>query len=306
MEFSFAHPQYLFLLFLVPLLFFIHFLALGNKKKKALKFANFEAIAKIQGIDFFSKNLVVLGLNILIIMAMVLAVSGFTFHTTAESSDFSFVLAIDSSQSMEADDFVPDRITAAKQVASEFIDSAPIDVNMGVISFSSSSRIEIDMTQKRDELKRAVNQIKTSGLGGTDLYEAVLSSTNLMINEGSKSIVLLSDGQINVGTMDDAIDYAKRNDVVVHSIGMGTKEGGNTEFALLKIDEDSLKSIAYSTGGTYSSAESIENLSAAYAGIFKLTKRKVSIGLYEYLIFLAILLLVLEFFLANTRYVNLP
>ena len=57
-EFTFLHPKFLFFLFAIPILFVIHFLSLTNRKKVALKFANFNAIARIQGIDFFSKNLV--------------------------------------------------------------------------------------------------------------------------------------------------------------------------------------------------------------------------------------------------------
>lgn len=305
-SFSFAHPQYLFLLFLIPLLFFIHFLALSSRKKTALKFANFEAISRIQGIDFFSKNVVILVLNILIVALLVFAVSGFTFHTSQESSLFSFVIAIDGSQSMDAKDLTPDRITAAKETAINFIDSAPIDIKFGVISFSSSSRIEKDLTEKKDELKRAIDNIQISGIGGTDLYEAILTSSNLLKTENQKAVILLSDGQVNVGSIDDAITYANDNNVVVHTIGIGTPEGGMTEFALSKLDEDSLKSVAFSTGGVYFNAANNQNLTDSFSKILKVTKRKVSIDTSEYLILLAVLLVVLEFFLSNTKYLNLP
>lgn len=305
-SFSFSHPQYLFLLFAIPILFFIHFLALGNKKKSALRFANFDAIAKIEGIDFFSKNVVILFLNILIVVSIIFAVSGLTLHTNMQSSSFSFVLAIDSSQSMEADDFSPSRIVVARQTAVDFVNSAPVDVKMGVVSFSGSSRIEKDMSKRDDEIKNAINGIKIGGFGGTDLYEAILTSTNLLKNEDHKAIILLSDGQINVGTVDNAVDYANDNEVIVHAIGMGTKEGGNTEFGFSKLDEDSLKSIAYYTGGSYFSAENKENLSNAFISIFDLTERKVAIQLFDYLILFALVLLVFQFFLTNTKYVNLP
>jgi Ca-activated chloride channel family protein len=305
-SFSFSHPQYLFLLFLIPLLFFIHFLALGSRKKTALKFANFDAISRIQGIDFFSKNVVLLILDICIVVLLVFAVSGFNIHTSQESSLFSFVIAIDGSQSMNAKDLVPDRITAAKETAVNFVESAPIDIGFGVISFSSSSRIEKDLTEKKDELKRAINEIQISGIGGTDLYEAILTSSNLLKNENQKAIILLSDGQVNVGNIGDAITYANDNNVVVHTIGIGTPEGGQTEFALSKLDEDSLKSIAFSTGGVYFNAANNQNLSDSFSKILKVTKRKVTIEIADYLILLAIALVVLEFFLSNTRYLNLP
>jgi Ca-activated chloride channel family protein len=306
MEFTFSHPQYLLLLFALPLLFFIHFLSLGNKKKRALKFANFDAIARIQGVDFFSKNVVILFLNLVIATLIIFAVSGLTFSTTAKSSSFSFVIAIDSSESMEANDFLPDRITVAKETAVDFVDSAPLGFRAGIISFSGSSRIEKDVTDRKDELRTAINGINIGGFGGTDVYEAILTASNLLKNEESKAIILLSDGQINAGNVDEAIDYANYNQVVVHTIGMGTKEGGMTEYAISKLDEDSLKSLSYNTGGNYFSAENKENLSNAFLEMYALTDRKVAISLADYLLIFSVILLVFEFFLTNTRYLNLP
>lgn len=305
-SFSFLHPQYLWLLFAIPVIFFIHMFALSNRKKKALKFANFDAIARIQGIDFFSKNVVVLMMNILIAAFLIFAVSGLTFHVTAQSSSFSYVLAIDSSQSMEADDFDPDRITAAKQTAVRFVNEAPIGTRFGVISFSGGSKIESDMTERRDEIKDAIFGISISGFGGTDLYEAVLTSSNLLKNEEHKAVILLSDGQINVGNIDDAIDYANYNSVIVHTIGVGTVEGGNTQFGISKLDEDSLKGLAYNTEGEYFNSLDAENLSRTFTGLYDYTTKKVAIPLFDYLIIFALVLLILEFFIANTKFVNLP
>lgn len=304
--FSFLHPQYLFLLFGIPLIFFIHFLSLGNRKKNALKFANFDAIAKIEGIDFFSKNIVILFVNVIILVSLVLAISGLVFHTTMESSSFSYIIAIDSSQSMEAKDLDPNRIVAAKETAINFLETSPIDVKMGVISFSGSTRIEIDLTKNKDEIQRAISGIAIGNYGGTDLYEAVLTSSNLLKDESHKAVILLTDGQINVGTIDDAVDYANDHDVLVHTIGIGTEEGGETQYGFSKLDKDALKSVAYHTEGVYADAQNRENLSQAFLDILNLTKRKVSIELFNYLILFAFVLLVLKFFLTNTKYVSFP
>lgn len=305
MEFVFSHPQYLFFLLAIPLLFFIHFLSFGNKKKKALKFANFSAIARIEGVDFFSKNLFVLALNILVVVLIVFSLGGLTMQTTRESSSFSFVIAIDSSQSMSATDFSPSRIAVAKDVSVDFVDSSPLDVPMGVVSFSGSSRIESDLTDRKDEIKSAINAIELGNYGGTDLLEAVLTASNLLKNEGSKAIIVLSDGQINVGNVDQAIEYANDNDVVVHTIGMGTLSGGETDYGFSKLDEDSLKSLSYNTQGVYFNAENKVELDGSFSQMFQVTKRKVSIELIDYLLLFAIFLVVLEFFLTNTRYINL-
>jgi len=303
---SFLYPYYLSLLIIMPIILIIHVISIGNRKKTALKFANFDAIAKIEGIDFFSKNIVTLFLSVFIILLLVLAVSGLTFHTFKEATAFSFVIAMDSSQSMEADDLFPNRMTVSKQTAVEFVEIMPFGTNIGVISFAGSSYIEQDLTTDKTLLTKAINDLELTSFGGTDLYEAVITSTNLLIDEDDKAIILLSDGQINVRNINDTIDYANKHDVIVHSIAVGTKEGGMTEYAISKLDEDSLKSIAYETGGDYFSAEDKETLSQSFLDISKLTRKKVSIELKNYLIILAIILFVIEFILVNTKYLSLP
>ena len=207
---------------------------------------------------------------------------------------------------MEANDFEPDRITVAKQTAVDFVNEAPIGVKMGVVSFSGNSYIKQDMSEDKTEIKNSINDINIETWGGTDIYEAVITSANLLHDEEYKVIILLSDGQINVGKMEEIIYYAQENEVMIHAIAIGTKEGGKTPYyAVSKLDEDSLKSISYNTGGKYFLAEDNKELSQSFLEILNLTKMNVSINLFNYLILLSIALFIIEFFLANTRYLNI-
>jgi len=305
MIFSFSHPQYLFLLFIIPIFFLIHFLSLSNKKKIALKFANFDAIARIQGVEFFSKNIVIFFFSLLVVFLMILAVSGLTFHTFSETTSFSFVITMDSSQSMEANDLLPNRLAASKQTAKDFVDAIPYSTNLGVVSFSGSSFIESDMSEDKIQVRGAIENIELSEWGGTDIYEAIITSTNLLKSEESRAIILLSDGQLNVASLEEIVYYANKNDIIVHTIAIGTKEGGETTYAISKLDEDFLRSLAYNTGGVYFDAEDKETLSQSFLDILNLTEGKVSIDLSSYLIILSIIFFVIEFFLANTKYLNI-
>ena len=307
MLFSFSHPQYLFLLLIIPLFFIIHFYSLGNKKRVALNFANFDAIARIKGIDFFSKNIINLILNSLIILLLVFAFSGLTVQVSKKASSFSFFVIIDSSQSMETDDFYPDRVTVAKEVAIEFVDKVPLEVRIGIVSFSGNAYVEQDLSDDKTEVKNSISNIKVEGWGGTDLYEAVITSSKLLSDEEYKAIILLSDGQINVGKLEDIINYAQRNDIIIHSIAIGTrtKEGEEISYAISELDEDFLKSISYNTGGIYSFAGDKSALSQSFLDISNLTTKKVSIKFFNYLILAVIVLFIIEFFLINTRYFNL-
>ena len=305
MLFSFSHPQYLVFLFAIPLFIAIHFYSLSNRKKNALNFANFEAISRIKGIDFFSKNIIMLILNLIVLVLMVLAVSGLTYHTLAETSSFSFVVVVDSSQSMEADDFSPNRLNAAKDTAIDFVRRAPTGVEIGVVSFSGSSYIIQDVSQDKVAVVGKLESIEISRYGGTDIFEAVITSTNLLSRYEHKAIILLSDGQLNVGTVEDIIDYANENDVLIHTIAVGTLEGGETTYGTSKLNEDSLRSLSYNTGGKHFSATNQELLSQSFLDILNLTNKKVSINLTAYLILSAILLFGLVFFLSNTRYLSI-
>lgn len=305
MMFSFLRPQYLFFLFAIPILLMIHFFSLSNRKKVALKFANFDAIARIRGIDFFSKNFFDLFLSLLIAFFLIMAISGLNVHVSKETSAFSFVIAIDNSQSMDADDFFPNRLSASKQTAIDFVNDIPFGVRIGVISFAGTSYIEQDLTEDKEIVVGAIKNIELGSFGGTNLYEAVITSSNLLKNEEHKAIILLSDGQINIGNIENTIDYANMNDVIIHSIAMGTEEGGVTGYGISKVDESSLKSVAHYTGGNFFRAQDKESLSQSFSDILNFTTKKVSIDLSNYLIIFTLIFFVIKFLFSNMRYPNI-
>lgn len=301
-SFSFLYPTYLFFLFLIPLYIFIHLVTLRSAKSTALKFANFEAIARIKGVDFLSKNLIILVLSVLIIFLLVMAVSGLNLHITTSSSEHSFIIAIDSSKSMSANDMDPNRMEAAKRAAQRFIDILPIATKAGIISFSGNSFIEQDITESKSALKSAISDIQISEIGGTDIYEAVITSTNLLRGEASKAIILLSDGQINVGGVEESVLYANENGVIVHTIAIGTSEGGEASFGISKLDEDTLDALAYNTDGVFFKAESEEELFESLSDAILSTRQKVTLNMTGYLITAVIILFSIEFYLINSRY----
>lgn len=304
--FSFTKPGYLILLVIIPLFILIHFLTLKRKRTHALKFANFDAIARIKGIDLISKNISVLVLTAVISLLLVLSISGFVLHREMEASSFSFVIAVDSSSSMEANDIFPTRLDAAKETSSLFVNKVIPGSKVGIISFSGNAMIETDLTDDIILIKQSIEKIRLSAVGGTDLAEAVITSSNLLEGEDAKSVILLSDGRINVGTVDDVILSANKKDIVVHTIGIGTVEGGQTQFAMSKLDEESLKAIAYNTGGEYFQAQSKEQLEDSFNSILDFKIKKVSTDVSHYLLLIALILLVLEYVLINTRYKIFP
>jgi Ca-activated chloride channel family protein len=293
-------------LIVIPIILFLHFFSIRSRKANSVGFSNFQALARIKGIDIYSKNISVLVLTIIICTLIVFSMSGLTWQRQVNASAFSFVIAIDSSKSMEATDILPSRMDAAKESANAFIDNVGLGSKIGVISFSGSSFIEHDISYDYAEIKRAVNGIKVSSISGTDLYEALITSTNLLKNEDQKAIVLVSDGQTNIGDLDKAIEYLNKNGVIVYSIGIGTEQGGNTSYGLSKIDEASLKAIAVNTGGSYYRATSDVELTNNLIGISKTNLKSIPYSLERQSAILAIILIVLLFFLVNNKYRILP
>jgi Ca-activated chloride channel family protein len=306
MSYDFIRPAYLILLGLIPLLIFLHFFTLKRKRSHALHFANFDAIARVKGIDLISKNLVILVVSLVIVALLTLSLTGVKVQRTLYSSSFSFIVAIDSSKSMEANDFQPNRLEAAKQTATTFVDTTPVGTRMGILSFSGNAFIEQTITQDKSFMKSAIQGIPLSSIGGTDLNEAVITGTNLLESEEAKSIILISDGKINVGTIQESITYANNHDVIVHTIGIGTEEGGATSFGLSKIDEDALKALAHNTQGQYFRVQNVEELEQSFANILELEFKKVTIDIAPYLVLAALILFVIEYILISTRYRILP
>lgn len=305
MYLTFQNPSYLILLFIIPFIIFFHFYSLNNLRGKAVRFANFEAIAKVRGIDLYSKNLLSLALSILIVVSLVFSLAGLTLHMEMKATSFSYIVVIDSSQSMGATDLNPDRLSAAKESAREFIDTLPIGTKAGITSFSGNSKIEAKLTDNKGSLKSAIDGIKITDYGGTDIYEAYTTSLMILGNSPNKAIIILSDGQINIGNIEEVVRNAMMDNVVIHTIGIGTIAGGNTSFGLSKLDEDSLKSLAYSTKGEYFNVESKDKMKESFKEIIPLTVKIGEINLSFYLIILTIILFILSLLINNLSKVTI-
>lgn len=305
MNFSFLNPSYLMLLFVIPAIVFFHFFNIRNLRGKAVRFANYEAIARIRGIDLYSKNILILVINILIVISLVFSLAGFTIHMPMRASSFSYVIAIDSSESMGATDMIPDRFSAAKETAKDFIDSLPLGARVAVISFAGSTKIESEISANKEFLKNSINGIMLTNIGGTDLLEAVTIGSFVLRNETNKAIIILSDGQTNVNSADDVIKYGLKESITLHTIGIGTVAGGNTSFGLSKLDEKNLQAISYGTNGKYFNAADKEEILRSFLSIIPLTDKIAAIDLSFYLIVLTIILFIISQFIGQISKVTI-
>ena len=307
MMFIFTKPEYLVLLFVIPIIIFIHLISVRSIKKRAVVFANFDAIKRVKGVETLSKNMTILYLNIVIASLIVFSVSGVSITKLAESSEMAFVIAIDASKSMSADDIQPNRFEAAKKAAINFLGNVPEKTRIGIVSFSGSSFIEQEMTDDKSKIKRTLENMKIKEVGGTDFIDALSTSVNLLRDEDERTIILISDGQVNVNLLQEIIDYSNKNKAVIYALGIGTKEGSADETgAVYKISEDTMRIIAEKTEGKYYSINDLGSFYSSLSDIIKVTKKKAIYDISLYLMIAALILLLVNFILVSMKYRGIP
>lgn len=276
-------------------------------KKKAIVFSNFEALERFSNIEFFSKNFLSLYINILILVLIIFAIAGMQVSYITKTSAFSYVIVIDTSSSMKTADIQPNRLEAAKKSAGKFVDSLSSGVEIGIVGFSGVVEIYQDLETSKLKIKSSLDSIEFSSIEGTNVINAVKTADDLMHDRKMKSIILISDGQLNKGDIADIIDYTKNNNIVINTIAAGTIEGGITEFGTIsKINEDTLKSLAFSTNGRYFRGDNINNLDQSFQNILAKIEKEVTIDLSLYLLIAALVLFLLNWTLYNFRFKIFP
>ena len=266
-------------------------------------------------------------LSIIFIIIVIARPQSFNSNKKTSTEGFDIVIALDISSSMLAQDFKPNRLEAAKDVATEFIQGRTDD-NIGLVIFAAQSFTQCPMTTDHNVLINLFKDIKTGMLeDGTAVGMGLATAVSRIKDSKAKSkvIILLTDGVNNRGEVAplQAADIAKTFGVRVYTIGVGTI--GTAPFPVetvfgtelqnleVKIDEPMMKEIARTTGGQYFRATSNSKLKSIYQEIDKMEKTKIEERSYtrrteEYKIFalLATLFLLLELALKNTILRHLP
>jgi Ca-activated chloride channel homolog len=277
-------------------------------RKKALIFSNFKAMQRFYGIEFFSKNLALLYIYLIILLLIVFALAGVGVSIETDTSSFSYVILIDNSQSMSAHDLLPNRLSVAKEEAKNFVDMLPVGVEVGVVSFSGESNVHQKLDTSKLKTKLAIDSINFGDISGTNVHNALITANSLFQNRQMKAIILISDGQLNVVEAPEVIRYINRNNIIVHTIGVGTAKGGLVEELniISKVDEDFLKAISFNSNGQFFMAENSEELEASFEEIVLKTNKEVSIDLSLHFLIGAIVLLSFSWILYTLRFRIIP
>jgi len=243
------------------------------------------------------------------------------------SEGIDIVLALDISGSMLAEDFQPNRIEAAKNVAQDFIGGRTND-RIGLVIFSGESFTQCPLTVDYEVLKTLIKPLKSGMIeDGTAIGLGLANAVNRLRESKAKSkvIILLTDGVNNRGEIDPitAAEIAKSFGIRVYTVGVGTigeapypvqtPFGIRYQMVPVEIDEKVLKQVAEMTDGKYFRATDNKKLRAIYQEIDQLEKTRIEVRSYRRytelfysFIFVALFLLIGDVGLSNTWLRKIP
>jgi Ca-activated chloride channel family protein len=271
--FRFGNPDYLYLLLLLPVIMVLFILNTIRKRRALRKLGNIEVVSTLIPELSGSRPLIKLFLQALAFVACVIVLARPQFGSKIENvkkEGVEVIIALDVSNSMLAEDIQPNRLTRAKQAISRLVDNLHDD-RIGLIVFAGDAYTQIPVTTDYVSAKMFLSSIGPEMVPkqGTAIGAAIdLGMRSFSPGEGkSKAMVIITDGENHEDDPVKSAEEAAKAGVVIHTIGIGSSEGvpipinsgprkdylkdaeGNT--VISKLDEDILKKIAVSTGGSY-------------------------------------------------------
>ena len=208
-----------------------------------------------------------------------------------DTEGIDIIFAMDVSTSMLARDFTPDRLSAAKDIAIEFIAQRPSD-RMGIVVFAGESYTQCPLTTDRATLINLMKEVQTDLIeDGTAIGNGLATAVARLKDSDAKSrvVILLTDGVNNMGEIDPtmATEIAKTYGIRVYTIGVGangmapypvqTPWGIELQNLQVEIDEALLKSISSETEGRYFRATDNTKLAEIYAEIGQMEKTRTTV-----------------------------
>ncbi len=325
---EFANKEYFFLLLLL-LPYMLWYMVYRKRSESTLRFSDTFAFrfAPVSWKVRLLPLLPILRIMVFILLVVILArPQTSNSWRTQQVEGIDIMLAMDVSTSMLAEDLKPNRLEAAKKVASQFIAGRPND-NIGLTIFAGEAFTQCPMTTDHASLLNLLQGVRTdiaaSGLiqDGTAIGMGLANAVSRLKDSKAKSrvVILLTDGSNNMGDLSPmtSADIAKSFGIRVYTVGVGTngtapypmQVGGTVRYVNypVEIDTKTLSAIAVATDGDFYRATNTKELEKIYGEIDKLEKSKLKVkqyskkyDAYQPFALVAALLLVLYLLLRST------
>ena len=267
--FRFAHPDFLYLLFLLPVLVAFYVYAIVLKKKAIKKYGNPELLAELMPEVSPKRQHLKFWLLFGAITMVIIVMAGPQFGSkleTVKRQGVEIMVCLDVSNSMLAEDVSPDRLSKAKQMLSKLTDGFSND-KVGLIVFAGDAFTQLPITSDYVSAKMFIHDISPSLITtqGTDLARAInLSASSFTQQQGvGRAIIVITDGEDHEGGAEEAVKAARKKGINVFILGIGSTKGapipvggdylkdasGNVVMSAL--NEDMCRSLAQAGSGSY-------------------------------------------------------
>jgi len=331
---TFAHPYFLLLLLLLPLLAWLK----GRRgEPPAFVYSSVQLLRGVLNITRARAGGFLTALRWLALALFIIALAQPRLtksETKVTASGVDIVVALDLSGSMRSEDFEVrggrvNRFDMARAVLKQFIDQRPND-RIGLVVFAAQAFIATPLSLDHDFLVQNLDRLSIGTINAdqTAIGSALSTALNRLreVKSKSKIVILMTDGQNNAGKVAPltAAEAAQALNVKVYTIGVGMRGQapmpgvdmfGRKFYQMIPvdIDEDTLQKIAQMTGGKYYRADNAERFQAIYTEIDKLEKTEAEVKkfaqhreLFAWVITPGLGLLLLEVLLRHTLWRRLP
>jgi Ca-activated chloride channel homolog len=328
----FAHPEYLYGLILVPVLI-IFFLLMMIWRKKAYKRFGESSLVNLLAPDVSKsrptlKMILFVTAYSLIIIGLANPQIGSKFEEVKRAG-VDVIIALDISNSMRAEDIRPNRLERSKLAISKFIDRLEND-RIGLIVFAGQAYVQLPITTDFNAAKLFLSTITPDLIPtqGTAIGTAInLAAKSFAGNEKKhKVLVVITDGENHEDDAMEAAKAANEEGIVIHTIGMGSPQGGpipvyhngtqvdflkdrNGSIVITRLDQTGLEQIAGEGKGIFIRASnSDDGMESIMKEIGKMDKKTFETKMFteyedrfQYLIGAGLLILIIEFLIGNRK-----
>ncbi len=329
--FRFGHPEYLYLLAIIPVLAFMQILFQSQRKKRLEKFGKLQLLEHLMPDVSFIRPAVKFYLLLLALIALIVTLASPQFGTkleTVKRKGIELVIALDVSNSMNATDIEPSRLARAK-LAIERLTDRLVNDRIGLIVFAGQAYNQLPITTDYPSARMFLSSITTEIVPtqGTAIGAAIRLATNSFSQQEdiNRAIVVITDGEDHEDNAIEAAANAADKGIKVYTVGMGSPEGapipvtpdnrsvfmkdreGNV--VISKMNSDLLRQIAAAGNGDYIAANNIRRgINELIDQLSELKKSEIESKIYtdfedqfQYLAILALFLILIEFIILDRK-----
>ena len=328
--FRFAHPYFLYLLIVVPLLVAMFVYVTYQQKIRLREFGNPDLLKRLMPNASIIRPQLKFYTLMVVLVLMIVALARPQFGSklqTAKKQGVEAMIVLDVSNSMMAQDIQPNRLERSKLILSKLIDDM-VDDKIGLIVFAGDAFVQLPITSDNVSAKMFLSSINPNLVPrqGTAIGTAIdlaIQSFGPNESEAGRTIIVITDGENHEDDAVGAAKLAQEKGITVNVVGMGTPEGtpipvgGTISFrkdkdgnvVVTKLNENMCRQIAEAGSGIYVRADNSNTALKAVSGqIGEMQKGNLETKSYaEYdekfyiFVWIALFLLVIEFYVFNRQ-----